>query len=371
MQRYLVLFFSTLVLWAVGTAGAKAAAQDAESANNGTVGVIAGTLGNSGARLVSELASVLDEGDQLRVVPIIGKGSLRNLGDMLYLKGIDLSIVPTDVLEEARQQSLHPHLTSLIHYVSTLYYEELHVLAGESAASLADLAGKKVNFISDSDGTFVTGRALFDALGIVVEPVFLDLPLAIEKVMRGEIAATLLVTAKPAADFASLTGEDGLHLLSVTASDSLPDTYLPAVMTAADYPGLIAADEGIETIAVRTALVAYNWKQDTWRYSKVSRFVDAFLARIGELQQRPRHEKWQEVNIRLDLPGWQRFKPAREWLQENALVAKADKGKKSLRRQFELFLTEVTANQGKELTDLGEVSKEELFNQFLEWQRRN
>ncbi len=371
MKTYLIRFISIFVLCTVGSIGAFSASQNAENANNGTVGVIAGTLGNSGARLVSELASVLDEGDQLRVVPIIGKGSLRNLSDMLYLKGIDLSIVPTDVLEEARKQSLHPHLTSLIHYVSTLYYEELHVLAGESVGSLADLAGKKVNFISETDGTFVTGQALFDSLGIAVEPVFLDLPLAIEKVMGGEIAATLLVTAKPAADFASLTGEDGLHLLSVTAASTLSDTYLPAVMTAADYPGLIASDEGIETIAVRTALVAYNWKEETWRYSKVSRFVDAFLARVGELQQRPRHEKWQEVNIRLDLPGWQRFKPAREWLQENALVAKADKAKKSLRRQFELFLTEVTANQAEERTALGEVSKEELFNQFLEWQRRN
>jgi hypothetical protein len=36
---------------------------------------------------------VLDDGQSLRVLPVIGKGSLQNLADILYLRGIDVGSV--------------------------------------------------------------------------------------------------------------------------------------------------------------------------------------------------------------------------------------------------------------------------------------
>jgi hypothetical protein len=34
-------------------------------------------------RIAADLAAVLDDGDQLRVLPMLGKGSLANLADIL------------------------------------------------------------------------------------------------------------------------------------------------------------------------------------------------------------------------------------------------------------------------------------------------
>jgi hypothetical protein len=46
----------------------------------------------------SDMARVLDAGDNLRVLPMIGKGSLQNLVDILRLKNIDMGFVVGDAL---------------------------------------------------------------------------------------------------------------------------------------------------------------------------------------------------------------------------------------------------------------------------------
>jgi uncharacterized protein len=49
-------------------------------------------------RIAADLAAVLDGGQTLRVLPVLGKGSLQNLADILYLRGIDVGIVQSDAL---------------------------------------------------------------------------------------------------------------------------------------------------------------------------------------------------------------------------------------------------------------------------------
>jgi uncharacterized protein len=45
-----------------------------ERANAGTVGIISGGINGTYVRVAAELAAVLDDGDALRVLPIIGAG---------------------------------------------------------------------------------------------------------------------------------------------------------------------------------------------------------------------------------------------------------------------------------------------------------
>ena len=45
------------------------------------------------------MARVLDEKDKLRILPILGKGPVQNVIDMLYLKSVDMGLVATDVPE--------------------------------------------------------------------------------------------------------------------------------------------------------------------------------------------------------------------------------------------------------------------------------
>src|SRR5690349_12221098 len=67
--------------------------------NAGTVSVITAPIGGPMSVMGSDMASVLDDGDKLRVLPILGKGSVQNLIDILRLKNIDMGFVTSDALE--------------------------------------------------------------------------------------------------------------------------------------------------------------------------------------------------------------------------------------------------------------------------------
>src|ERR1041384_2320764 len=58
-----------------------------ERLNANTVTVVTGTIGGTYAQFGADLASVLDDGDQMRVLPIVGRGSVQSIADILFLKG--------------------------------------------------------------------------------------------------------------------------------------------------------------------------------------------------------------------------------------------------------------------------------------------
>ncbi|NEN44450.1 hypothetical protein G3V71_24155, partial [Escherichia coli] len=62
---------------------------DREALNSGTVTVITAPIGGPMSVMGSDMAAVLDEGENLRVLPILGKGSAQNLVDIIMLKNID------------------------------------------------------------------------------------------------------------------------------------------------------------------------------------------------------------------------------------------------------------------------------------------
>ena len=66
--------------------------------NANTVTVISGSVGGSFIRVAADLATVLDDGDEMRVLGVLGKGALQNMKDIVYLKGVDIGIVRSDTL---------------------------------------------------------------------------------------------------------------------------------------------------------------------------------------------------------------------------------------------------------------------------------
>src|SRR5271156_5157686 len=117
-----------------------AAALQPQDINRGLVELEIGTSAGISVRVAEDLASVIDDGATRRVLPVIGKGSLQNIADLRLLHGIDLAILQTDVLDDAKQQNLFPGLDDDITYVAKLYNEEFHLLAGPAIKSVADLA---------------------------------------------------------------------------------------------------------------------------------------------------------------------------------------------------------------------------------------
>ncbi|WP_421988619.1 TAXI family TRAP transporter solute-binding subunit [Roseococcus sp.] len=279
-------------------------------ANAGTVGLIAGGVDGTYIRIAADLAAVLDNSDQLRVIAMIGRGSLQNIADIMTLRGVDLGIVQSDALAYARRERLFPLVDRLVQYVSKLYDEEVHILAGPGIAGVRDLAGKAVNVDLRGSGTAMTASLLLGALGVAVEERHDPQDVALERLRRGEIAALVYVAGKPARLFTSIRPEEGLRLIAVPPEASLLATYLPARFAASDYPALVP-EAGAETVAVGAVLAAYGWPPNTERHGKVSRFIDALTANFEALLRPPRHPKWREVNLAATVPGWTRFMPAR------------------------------------------------------------
>jgi TRAP transporter TAXI family solute receptor len=337
-------------------------------ANEGSVGVISGGIGGTYIRIATDLAAVLDTKDDaelsLRILPIAGKGSVQNINDILYLKGIDIGIVQSDVLAYIQRENLHGAIERRIHYVTKLYNEEFHLIARDEFRTIEELAGKNVNFDVQGSGTHMTASIVFDSLGINVTPTAYDQQLAFEKLKAGEISAMVYVAGKPAQVFKDVTPEDGLRLVEIPYTEKLQEAYLPSSFDSDDYKGLVPPGETVDTVAVGAVMAVFNWEPGTWRYGKVERFIDTFFSRFAEFQQRPRHEKWMEVNLFAELPGWTRFRAAADWLDSHPQVAQTGAPQGDLKETFQAFLEQ--QNQGS--VQLSDEQRNQLFQQFLQWQ---
>ena len=350
-----------LCIAAPGWAGPEAGEAQRNAANAGTVGVVSGGVDGTYVRIAADLAAVLDDGDRLRVLPILGKGSVRNLLDIKYVRGVDIGIVQSDVLAYAKRERLYQGLDRSISYIAKLYDEELHILAGERVASVADLAGKKINVDVKGSGTSITMSLLLERLGIAAQETNFDQALALEKLKQGEIDALAYVAGKPARLFRDITPAQKLHFLAVPATPALLETYLPAQLSPEDYPGLLAEGTPVETVAVGAVMAVYNWPREGERYRKVARFVDAFFDKFDSFLAPPRHQKWKEVNLAAQVPGWTRFPAAEQRLKRDLAQSGG-----TTRKEFEAFL----AAAGGTTQAVDEAQKSAMFEEFLRWQEQ-
>jgi TRAP transporter TAXI family solute receptor len=334
-----------------------------EEINKGTVSIISGGINGTYIRVATDLASVLDDGNKLRVLPIMGKGSVQNIDDIMFLRGIDIGIVQSDVFQFIKSQNKYANIDSYVRYITKLYNEEFHLLAGSGISSLDDLKGRKVNFGVEGSGTYMTASLVFDILDIEAEPTTFDQGLALEKIKSGEIAATVYVAGKPVQLLQSLSQEDGLSLIEIPPTPELLEVYLPTRFTAKDYPEMIGADEQVKTIAVSAVMAVYNWKTTSDRYDKVTNFIESFFQNFDEFKKPPRHPKWREVSLTAEVPGWIRYDAAQDWLQRSATD-----GSGGLRVAFEDFLAKQAPSLADQFTTAEQ--KEQLFQLFIEWENR-
>ncbi|MDP9097245.1 MAG: hypothetical protein M3N26_11960, partial [Pseudomonadota bacterium] len=182
--------------------------------------------------------------------------------------------------------------------------------------SMADLDGKRVAVDARGSGTSLTASVIFEALGLKPAIVNDDPETALAKMKRGEIDALVYVTGKPARLFSD-AGASGMHFLALPLNPALLQTYLPSRLTHADYPALITDDGSVETVAVGAVMAVYNWQPGSERYTRLSRFVNAFFDNLADLQLPGRHPKWKQVSLTAQVPGWSRFREAQLWLQRH------------------------------------------------------
>jgi TRAP transporter TAXI family solute receptor len=325
--------------------------------NANTVTLISGTIGGTYVQFGADLASVLDDGNKLRVLPIVGRGSVQSIADVLFLQGVDLGIVRSDTLDYLEKKGFAKDIKKQFTYVTKLYNEEMHVIAPKSIRSLRDLEGKTVSVDLPNGGTFVTATIVFERLGIKPNFVYIEQRIAMEKLRTGQIDAVVAVQGKPSKTVTQVK-DDRLHLVPVEYAKPLQTDYLPATLSAKDYPNLISDQEQVDTIAVPAVLAAYNWAPNTERYRKLALFVDAFFTKFPTFQNPPFHPKWKEVSLSAPLADWQRLPAAKQWLDQHGIQPVA-------RNKFEEFVKQTPAAAKPQQSP---SEKEALFRQFQAWE---
>jgi TRAP-type uncharacterized transport system substrate-binding protein len=330
--------------------------------NMWVVGVAGGLMSGTNMRFADEMAQVLDDGDNLRVLPMVTYGAASNLEDLLFVRGVDVAITQSDVFEYFKSQRKIANLEGRVHYILRLPISEMHLIAGEDIRTIEDLRGKKVNFGPAGSASSLTGTIVFQRFGVKVEPTLYDNPTAMQKLESGEIAALIRVVGKPVDALTKIPPSAGLHLVPLPYSKNLADFYTLGEFTSEDYPGLVADGETVDTIAVPSVLAVYNWPKNTDRYRRLARFVEALYSKWDKFQEPPRHPKWKDVNLAATVPGWTRWSVAEDMLRKLRQDAIAEAP--STNGEFSAFLRTKTA-----ATDTPE-QRDALFREFVQWQQR-
>lgn len=325
--------------------------------NNWTVAVAGGLLEGTFVRYAADLAKALDDGENLRVLPIISYGAVGNVSDLIYLKGVDIAITYSDVLDHFRNVEKIPGIEKRVNYIIPMFQGEVHILVRPEIKTLQDLAGKKVNFNTVGSAANYTGGIVFDRLGIKTERLFQNNSIALEAMRKGEIAAIVHVVGKPNDLFAKMKPEPGFRFLPVEFSEKFEDYYVPAELSAADYPNLIQPGQSVQTISVPALLAVYNWKPETDRYRRTVRFVEYLFERFEQLRVPPYQVGWKQMNLAGTIPGWTRFPPAQEILNKAA-------------RSTSAIDTSLARTQAARAAPHDPVAQERLFQQFLEWSKQ-
>jgi uncharacterized protein len=334
-----------------------------ERKNAWTVGVGGGLLEGTRLRQVDELARVVADGDNMRVMPFISQGSASNLEDLLYLRGVDVVVTQSDVFEYFKKERNTPNLDKRVHYIFRFPPSETHIVAKKEIRRLEDLRGKKVHFGSDGASGTLTGPIIFQRLGIQVQQVegTMDNPTGMQKVRNGEIDAVVRVTPKPVQYVTSIPATSGLHLVPIPFSSKFTDYYALGDFTNADYPNMVPEGGRVDTIAVPGVLAVYNWPKNSERYRKVERFVQRMYANWDKLLHPPFHPKWKDINLAATVEGWTRFATAEQELQR--LYGASTPAQGDIKREFQAFLNGSPGGSAS----LSDSDREALFRQFLQW----
>jgi TRAP-type uncharacterized transport system substrate-binding protein len=334
-----------------------------ERKNAWTVGIAGGLIDGTYMRFADELAKVLDDGDNLRILPMVSYGAASNLDDLLYLRGVDLAVTQSDVFEYFRTERKTPNLQNRIHYILRLPIAELHILAKTDIRSLEDLRGRRVNFGPAGSGSSLTGAIVFQRLGVQVDQVLIDQQSALQKLRSGEVDALVRVVGKPVDFFTRIPPNSGLHLVPTPYTKTFADYYTVGEFEKKDYPSLIAEGEKIETIAVPAVLSVFNWPRGSDRYRRIERFTERLFANWEQFLVAPRHPKWRDVNLGATVPGWTRHSIAEQMLQR--FYGPSGSAQEDISRDFQAFLDRIGTS-----APASQADREALFRQFLQWREQ-
>jgi ABC-type amino acid transport substrate-binding protein len=274
----------------------------------GLVAVLTDGIADPGSRAtqaINQLAAYAAHMPNVRVLPISGHGAAENVRDLLYLRGVDLAVLNSDVLAFLDQTGQYPDARKRLRYVTHLYDQKVFLLVRNGINTIEDLRGRRLAVVSEAGAGRVTARALFglSRIDVVVDAIGPGESLDDATVARFDGALLLsddLARARPGARM-----RQEYHLLPIPMTPDLQKAYRGAVIDAQEAAGFSSA-ENVETVAVSALLAVFNWAPTQGRYADVANFISALYLNLKGLRQ-PANSIWRQADISASSPGWTRF----------------------------------------------------------------
>src|ERR1700745_1381085 len=122
--------------------------------NDNVLFLMGGQPGATFSQLAHDISVVVDDPNNLRVLPVAGGAAVQNVEDVIFLRSIDLALTTQEAMNHLKTtRELGPNLGQQVTYIATLFPNPLQILARSGAKSIKDLSGKKVNFNNKGSAT--------------------------------------------------------------------------------------------------------------------------------------------------------------------------------------------------------------------------
>jgi TRAP transporter TAXI family solute receptor len=242
-------------------------------------------------------------------------GSLDNLRRLRSEQATQLAIVQQDVLDYLRMSERGDarikDWIAKFKYVHALYPEEVHIVVRRDSGlrTLADLAGKRIVTGQPGSGTSLTATFVLAGLSKFTEIQLSPREgiLRLLDLVGGErVDAVFYVAGKPVP---LLTGKDALiterHLRMLSfvriLKQEVPSWYDAAELAPSIYPWL---ERTVDTVSVRSVLIAYDFQKE--QCANIAMIARLIKDNLDDLE-RFGHEKWRDVSLNAEVPGWARY----------------------------------------------------------------
>jgi ABC-type amino acid transport substrate-binding protein len=246
----------------------------------------------------------------IRVLPIAGLGGAANVRDLLHLRGVDLAILNSDILEYLSQKNQYLRARKRIRYVAQLFEQKVYLLVRKELGSLQDLRGRRLAVLTRGGNSHITAVTLFGLTGVDATIEELGSDAILDDASLGKVDGALLLSDELARVHLGAEARKGLRVLPIPLTPQLRRAYQATAIEAQELVGFAEASR-VETIAVSTLLAVYNWTPSNGaRYATASNFMQQFLAALPALRRQGAGAFWRQVDVNARLPGWTRHPSA-------------------------------------------------------------
>jgi uncharacterized protein len=258
----------------------------------------------------------------------------------------NLAVLPSTTLAWVARQGAS--IPGAIRFIARVCVMEIHVLASQRIARMAELAGQKVNMGPVGSQGEVTASLLLERAALRVDPVYVADNVALRSLIQHQLAAMIFLAAKPSKFLFDVSLMDGVHLLPMleVGSGEPPTGGFPTRIDPADYPllggGEAGAGQPIPTMAIPLVLACNDWPAASEQFLTFARAADVLSQRGSGLPG---------FSMTAAVPGWQRFGPVSDWLKNGGSISGI----------AEAAHRAATPNQ---------IDYQKLYLNFREWQKQ-